>query len=126
MHCVLELVSLEDLFKEGSDSIKSGDFAKAADIFNQALDIEPDNHELLYGRAYALREQQQYEETLEILNKITRLQPDFKWAWYDIGLIYGLQDQYQKSIEAYTEALRIDPDFSDAQTNLDAMKEKLI
>ncbi|MHA2253230.1 MAG: tetratricopeptide repeat protein [Candidatus Kariarchaeaceae archaeon] len=118
-------MSLEDLFKEGSDCIRSGDYTKAADIFNQALDIEPDNHELLYGRAYALKELQQYEETLEILNKIIILQPEFKWAWYDMGLVYGLQARYQSSIEAYTEALHIDPDFSDAQTKLAKMKTKL-
>lgn len=95
----------------GEAALKRHDFRPAVQAFRQALDVEPDNTNLLNQLAYALAYSGDLEAATGALDKYRRLQPGDPNALDSQGDVDLIDGHYQQAVGLYLEALRKSPGF---------------
>lgn len=93
--------------------------AMAADYFNGALNIEPDNVNAMYLLGLHYQEQEKYDKAVSSYQNIIAVNPDYPHSYYNIGyiaLVY--QENYDKAIEYMNKAIEVQPAFYRAYYNL--------
>lgn len=93
--------------------------AMAADYFNGALNIEPDNVNAMYLLGLHYQEQEKYDKAVSSYQNIIAVNPDYPHSYYNIGyiaLVY--QENYGKAIEYMNKAIEVQPAFYRAYYNL--------
>jgi len=90
----------------------------AVDYFNNALNIQPDNDEVMYSLAMYYQETGQYDKAIQQYNILLDRNPDFYFATFNIGYIYlvYLQD-YQKAVDYFTQTIDMRKDYAEAYYN---------
>lgn len=91
------------------------EYDKAKDIFNEIIELEPENYRAHYNLGISLFYMRLYEEALSSFNEALRIKPDYKFCHYNIGLAYEEMNLFNKALKAYKRALKIDPDFAYAR-----------
>ncbi len=90
----------------------------AVDYFNNALNINPQSIEALYGLAIYYQNIYNAEKAIENYQKIIDVNPDFKYAHYNMGYINLVYlEKFLKAIEHFTNAIEIDPEYAKAYYN---------
>jgi tetratricopeptide (TPR) repeat protein len=84
------------LYNQGLDAVKSGDDAKAIDLFQQAADNDPRNADVLNQLAHAQRKIGKLDEAIENYWKALKIRPDFPEAREYMGEAY-LQGAVQQA-----------------------------
>ncbi len=100
----------------GLYAMKGNDLA--IDYFNNALNIEPDNDEVIYSLAMYYQETERYEKAIQQYNILLERDPEYFIALYNIGyinLVY-LQD-YPAAVDYFTRAIDINNDYVEAYYN---------
>ncbi|MCB2220532.1 MAG: tetratricopeptide repeat protein [Bacteroidetes bacterium] len=90
----------------------------AVDYFNNALNIQPDNYEVMYYLAMYFQETGKYDKAIRQYNLLLERNPDFYFALYNIGyinLVY-LED-YQAAIDYFTRTIELREDYTEAYYN---------
>lgn len=108
-----------------NDYYKIGEFDKAIEHFNKALELKPDLLESYFNRGLAYTRKQEYDKALADLNKVIELNPNLGEAYYTRGLVYEYQLDYNKAISDYDRALQVDPGYSRAQTQKEVAQSKM-
>ena len=90
-----------------------GQFDKAADFYQQSLNIRPGVPGVETDLATCLHNLGQHDKALEILEKVLQYQPGFPQAMLNMGsiLVHGKND-VQGAIRIWEDLLRLDPAFS--------------
>ncbi|MFW5975055.1 MAG: tetratricopeptide repeat protein, partial [Bacteroidota bacterium] len=91
----------------------------AADYFNGALNIDPNNVNAMYLLGLHYQEQERYDKAVSAYQNIISVNPDYPHSYYNIGyiaLVY--QDDYDKAIEYMQKAIDAQPAFYRAYYNL--------
>jgi len=97
-----------DLYEKGLKLYYDRKFTEALDLFNQALAIDPKNHQALNAKGATYAFQGRYDEGISLIQTAIQIKPEFVYAHFNLGLAYELARNYDKSIEAYKEALKLD------------------
>jgi len=79
---------VQGLYQKGIEATNSGDFDKAIDDFQQALQLKADDADALNMLAHAQRKTGKIDEALENYKKALRLQPNFPQAREYLGEAY--------------------------------------
>ena len=79
--------------------------------FEQAIQIEPQDHEDWHGQGIAFAELQQYKDALACFNKATKLKPDFYEAWRLRGITLGNLDRYPEALTSVDKAIKLKPKY---------------
>ena len=135
----MDINQLKDL---GNKQFNDGNFKKAIEFFNQAIDIDPNNHVLFSNRSAAHLSVGNGKEALSDANKCVELNPTWIKGWGRKGASLHMLKKYDESVEAFNKGLEIDPDSlylksgldlvlkdqnkSHAQPNMNKMMEKLM
>lgn len=93
--------------------------AMAADYFNGALNIEPNNVNAMYLLGLHYQDQEKFDKAVSSYQNIISVNPDYPHAYYNIGyiaLVY--QEDYDKAIEYMNKAIEVQPAFYRAYYNL--------
>ena len=77
--------------------------------FDSALEIEPENIEVLHAKAFYLMEQEQLEESIALFRNITRIDPQYDLAYFNVGLLYLDIDSIQNAYEQFQIVTKISP-----------------
>lgn len=64
-----------DLLQKGKDLLYEGNFDDALSYFEQALVLEPKNHDIWNQKGVALRSLGRYDDALECFNRALELDP---------------------------------------------------
>lgn len=121
----IETLSLEHEFHNlANDYYKIGEFDKAVEYYNKALELRPDLLETYFNRGLAYTRKQNYDKAIEDLSKVIELNPNLAEAYYTRGLVYEYKQDYDKAIENYARALDVDPNYSKAQSQKEVAKNK--
>lgn len=96
------------LYEAGLKLYYERNFKEALDLFNQALDINPQNYQALNGKGATFAFQGRYSEGISLIQKAIQINPEFVYAHFNLGLAHELAGDYNQSIEAYKAALRLD------------------
>jgi tetratricopeptide (TPR) repeat protein len=79
--------------------------------FEQAIQIEPQDHEDWHGRGIGFAELQQYEDALVSFNNATKLKSDFYEAWRLRGITLGNLERYPEALTSVDKAIKLKPKY---------------
>jgi tetratricopeptide (TPR) repeat protein len=120
---------MENIFFElGNEAFDEENFEEAIKQFNKALDIEPDNDEILYNLSLSLYCTDEYQTSIAVSNKIMFLDNDpdiFELALFNRGNCYHKLNEYEKAINDFSAIIDLYPDDPNAYYNRANAREKL-
>jgi tetratricopeptide (TPR) repeat protein len=93
------------------------DYKEALACYNHALEIKPDDYNVLLKRGIALGNLGRLEEEIASYDQALEIKPDFHEAWYNRGIALGNLGRLEEAIASYDQALKIKPDYPDAWNN---------
>ncbi|MFH1055865.1 MAG: AAA family ATPase [Candidatus Altiarchaeota archaeon] len=99
-----------------NDYYKIGEFDKAIEHYNKALELRPDLLETYFNRGLAYTRKGLYDKAMEDLNKVIELNPNLAEAYYTRGLIHEYKLEYDLAVLDYNKALQVDPKYTKADT----------
>lgn len=124
----------------GNLAVVERDFKKAKEYYNQVLDLEPWNNDVLmilekldqhkgetaidqpgnssYEQSQRLVQAGEIDAAINVLEALIAEQPDFALAHNDLGVLYYQAGRKEKTLECYEEAVRLDPSQMNFQKNL--------
>ena len=110
--------SVAALYDQGVAAVKSKDYPKAIDLFEQVLQVRPNNADALNELAHAQRKMGNLDEAIENYWKALKIRPDFAEAREYLGeaylqgavkqakLLKGYGDEGKEQLEDLTKALQ--------------------
>ncbi|MEE8329020.1 MAG: tetratricopeptide repeat protein [Thermodesulfovibrionia bacterium] len=104
------------LFK-GTSYTKKGQYDKAINDYNKAIEINPKFAVAYINRGLAYRRKGQYNQAISDFNKAIEINPKFALAYTNRGLAYINKAQYDRAISDFNKAIEINPKFALAYTN---------
>jgi AAA+ superfamily predicted ATPase len=120
-----EGLSLEHEYHNlGNDYYKIGEFDKAIEHYNKALELRPDLLETFFNRGLAYTRKGFYDKALEDLNKVIELNPNLAEAYYTRGLVHEYRQDYNQAIVEYNKALEVDPNYTKADSQRKVAESK--
>lgn len=112
----------------GNELYKQGQFDKAVEAYQKALDINPNNQIARYNLAAAKYRLQKFEEAQKdyTLSAEKSTDPSLKSkSVYNEGVALTKQKKLLESIASYKQALRLNPNDADTRFNLQKALEEL-
>jgi tetratricopeptide (TPR) repeat protein len=111
----------QEHYSYGKVFFERGEPERAVDEFKTALDIEPDNANVLIGLGQCLLSLQKIDEAVVALEKAVNLTPEFADAHYCLGRAYMEMGLREKATNEFKEALNINPRYITAKKHLSAL-----
>ncbi|HTZ39799.1 MAG TPA: tetratricopeptide repeat protein [Syntrophales bacterium] len=106
-------------FEKGNEWIQKGDFERAANAFQAAIDLSPQNASGCYlNMGYALKQQGKYDDAIRCYEHAIALQPGYADAYCNLGNAYKGKDELDRAIGYYEKALALNPGDIDSLYNL--------
>ncbi|MGG6294061.1 tetratricopeptide repeat protein [Leptolyngbya sp. AN02str] len=105
------------LFEQGNVFAANKDYEEAIAAYDQALTLQPGDHEALNNKGSALFNLGRYEEAIAAYDQALAIQPDDHDALYNKGIALSDLGRYEEAIAAYDHALAIQPDDHEALNN---------
>lgn len=101
-------VELGLLTKEKKDTRRNSRF-----YFDNALNVNPESEDALYGRGFYYQENGEYEKARDDYKKLLEVNNDNRKAHYNLGYLYLFEIEEEGAIEKaadhFSESIRIDP-----------------
>lgn len=107
----------EQWLQEGITLSNIGLFKEAIVVYNNAIELDPQNVHAYRSRGYAYERLKKYDKALEDYNQAIKLDPFHALTYNNRGFIYHRYKDYRRAIEDYDKALSIDPMCSYARNN---------
>jgi tetratricopeptide (TPR) repeat protein len=106
------------LTAQASAAFGKREFAQAAEIARRALELAPQDHELLHLRGYSLGEAGQYDEAMKNIREALRLKPNVPEFHINLGNMLVRVQRFEEAIESYRTAARLEPGSPVVYSNL--------
>ena len=100
-------------------------FEEAAKAFRAAMQLQPDNAEVLHGLAAMLRALGQSAEAMPLLQKAVMLAPDRADLYNDMGLLFQDRLDFAKAVSFHKRAIKIEPKLLSAHINAGVALKRL-
>ncbi|BAQ64803.1 tetratricopeptide repeat protein [Geminocystis sp. NIES-3709] len=104
-------------FNHGLAYYNSGEYQKAIDSYNIAIELDPSYTNAYYGRGLAYDNLEEYRKAIDSYNKAIELEPNDADVYFNRGLVYENLKQYQKAINDYNKAIELNPNDVSAYDN---------
>jgi tetratricopeptide (TPR) repeat protein len=95
----------------------------AANKYDQATKLDPNNHRIFFKLAMAYKKQEAWDKVASTLSRATQLAPKFANYWFERG--WALEQQarkktisYDEAKEPYQKCIENDPNFADCYSQL--------
>src|SRR5437588_2339929 len=98
---------------KGNAAAQSGDFESAAEAFEQAVLISPDDARARYNLALAQQYLGDSELAIAGYRRAIDLDPQLLDAYINLGNLYGELGMNEDSLETFQQALELDPESDD-------------
>jgi len=107
----------EGLYKQGVSFATSKHYDKAIEVFNKALEIDPEYENAYWGRGVARAMQGRLEQAIADYDKALELNACHAWAYYNRGCAWRDKGDTDKAIDNFTRHLEISPRDAKAYSN---------
>lgn len=87
---------------------------QALAYFDNAIQLDPESEEALYGKAYFLQQLGRLEEAKKIYRDIIRADQQHEQALYNLGYVYLSQDSLDKAWRTFDATTQVAPQFAAA------------
>jgi len=104
--------------QQGDRLFQERKFEPAAEAYQQAIKLQPNNAKANAGLGFAYGAMGRYPEAVEAFKQAIRLQPNAPFPYGGLGTVYHMLQRYQESKEAYQQAIRLKPDLAEAHYGL--------
>jgi tetratricopeptide (TPR) repeat protein len=111
-------VEANTLTAQATAAFGKREFSQAAEIARRALELSPQDHELLHLRGYSLGEVGQYDEAMKNIREALRLKPNVPEFHINLGNMLVRTQRFEEAIESYRSALRLEPGSPVVYSNL--------
>jgi tetratricopeptide (TPR) repeat protein len=102
----------------GTTLRQQGNWAEAAQAFESALSLQPENPEFAYNLAVALHKQGQLDRAAVFYRQASRLKPEYPAPYVNLATLLKEQGVLDEAVALLREALRLQPFFALAYYNL--------
>jgi tetratricopeptide (TPR) repeat protein len=108
---------LDSNMKWGNDFYSSGNYKKALEYYEAALNVKP-HYELAWiMKGNSLTALGRFDDAVECFKKALEINPESEEAWYNLGAtMYGM-GRFEDELACYDKALEIRPDYAKAWNN---------
>lgn len=113
------------LAKNARRAFRKKNLLEAIDLFEEALELEPDDvgvHEALATTCYLA---QDHPGAIRHFMRLTQLKPRDSTAWVNLGAIHNLREEYQEAIKASRKGIQRDGKNAEAYYNLGIAQKNL-
>ncbi len=114
-----------DLCDQAKRALRHKDVLEAVDLYEEAVELNPDGVEAHDGLATACYLAQEYAGAVEHFNRVTQLKPREARAYVNLGAIYNLQGEHRKAVDALRKAVQRDSKNAEAFYNLGIAEKNL-
>ena len=116
-----------DFIREGNKSYKTGNFVKAKEIYQSAVEAKPDEPISNYNLGAALHQNKEFHLAEKyFLKSISQLKlEEQSKAYYNLGNSQFQTGNFRDAIRSYKSALRMNHEDLDSKHNLELALEKL-
>ena len=101
--------TIEELHKESADFVSQSRFNEAIEVFDQILEIDPNNVKALINRSAVLIEIGQNEKALYDINRILTIDPNHVKALSNKGTALANMGYSYDAISTFERAIELDP-----------------
>ncbi len=102
----------EHAYHAANKLFEDGDYERALQAYDEALQNQPDDIHALRGRARSLMQLGRSKDALADFNLAIKRQPEFAGTYASRGILYDRMGEYEKAIADYERALQLDPDIA--------------
>lgn len=106
--------------RKANKAFENGNYARAAELYRQAIEEDPENARLHFNLASALYKLGRAEEAMESYERFESLSKspeEQSYASYNQGTILTDENKYEEAAEYFREALKKNPNDPDARHN---------
>lgn len=121
----MESAEFDALIKKASKAFQKRDLLEAIDLFEEALETDPDNVDVHESLAAACYLAQDHTGAIRHFTRLTQLKPRDSTAWVNLGAIYNLRQEYQKAVNALRNGIQRDGKNAEAYYNLGIAQKSL-
>jgi protein O-mannosyl-transferase len=107
---------------QGTGYAQRGDWASAAESYRKAAAISPGLGQIRYNLGVAYSRSGQYGLAVSELQAAQKMMPPNPAVYNELGVAYAKSGQYVLAEKAFKDALSASPGYSNAQKNLDRLK----
>ena len=97
------------LIQDGIQAYKQGDYQKAMDTFNQAVDADPKNAEAHFFKGNCLALLGKKQEAIAEYDKSIQLAPNVPQPYYNEGNAYASLGKDKEALDAFDKAIAEGP-----------------
>jgi len=96
-------------------------YDKAVEVYDEAIALEPENTDIMEGRAYVLTAAGRHDDAIAVYEQVARLKPDDPSVYVNLGYTYQKKGDIDAAAGAYSRAIEISPDDRDTILRLARM-----
>jgi tetratricopeptide (TPR) repeat protein len=94
-----------ELLESGNSSLARGEFQRAFDEFNRAVELQANSARARERRAAAFAQMKKYKQALNDCNEAVRIDPKFAAAYFARGQVHKCLGEPQKALADFTQAI---------------------
>jgi tetratricopeptide (TPR) repeat protein len=106
-----------ELLDRGRSYFRMGDFDRAIEDYNEAIQLDPKNSAAFLSRGCALGGKKKWNAAIKDFTESIRLDPKNAWAWYNRGFARLVLEPVEpnekpvmhESVKDFDQAIRLDP-----------------
>lgn len=119
MACSRSHIEAINLANEGDVSMKGGNTEGAVQKYEQAIQLDPANHRIMWKLAKAYEKKEDWDKLASTLSRATGIAPDFANYWFKRGYALmkqaeaGNPDKYEEAKEPLKKCIEKDANFAE-------------
>ena len=106
------------LVNRGTEALERGNPAEAVLLYQEALQIKPDDEDLHYNLGIAYARQDMTDKALEHYSEALRLFPDYVEVHNNLGNLLMRKGRLGEAVDHFRAAVKIMPDYASGHNNL--------
>ncbi|MGC9393569.1 MAG: tetratricopeptide repeat protein [Anaerolineae bacterium] len=103
-------IQAADYHQRAAIYLKMGEYDKAIQEYNKALELDPTYLLAYYDRGLAHAQQQHYADAIADFSEVIALDPQHADAYYNRGLVHARQNAFDQALADYDQALALHPE----------------
>jgi tetratricopeptide (TPR) repeat protein len=115
----------QEYFLKGIDLQQRGLFDNAIEEYERALNLEPENNDILVNLGAACLQKGLSDRAIRLLSKALKADPDNSLALYNIGKAFVYQDDFESALLAFERALELLPEDLEVKKSIFHCYQKL-
>jgi tetratricopeptide (TPR) repeat protein len=96
---------------------EKGNFDKALEDYNKAIDLDPNFAQAYYNRGLQFQDKEDFDKAIQDYTKAISVDQKYKEAYYNRGNAFMKEGDSNKAIQDYSKAISIDTKYADAYYN---------